>query len=105
MRRTPRHLLWTSPFLTLQPEQVEFGGVAVGGRSAPQIVRLRNEGQHPLDLEVAGLGDDSFVVETGDAKLNLQPGEAGQFSVVFAPARPAPRARRSASGCAERRSR
>ncbi|GIV60327.1 MAG: hypothetical protein KatS3mg043_1416 [Rhodothermaceae bacterium] len=73
--------------LTLSPEALDFGEVAVGD-SVRQELTLANEGGASLTVfEVTLTGDDAGAFTVGSVPATLSPGESFPVEVVFAPGR------------------
>lgn len=73
-----------TPAITADPTAVEFGEIALGTRSAPQAVELRNPGTSPLVI-TAITTDGPFARASIALPLTLAPGDARSINVVFAP--------------------
>jgi hypothetical protein len=71
--------------LTVSPQSVSFGNVAVGG-SGSQTVSLLNTGNGPVNVSQATMAGNGFGMSGLAVPMTLGPGQSTAFTVSFAPA-------------------
>jgi hypothetical protein len=74
------------PDITVTPLSLDFGGVAVGGTSAPKVVTVKNDGTGDLVIRSVSLTGTAFLKSSdGCSNKTLTTGQSCTVSVNFKP--------------------
>lgn len=74
------------PNLSVNPPSVDFGPVAVGMKSAPRTVTVRNGGTGPVEIMSISAVDPAFTVDATASTMVLPANGSTTFSVLYTPA-------------------
>jgi hypothetical protein len=72
-------------YLCTLPRAVEFGSIAPGATSAPQVLTLANDGNASITLQAVSLSSSGFAASGCAAGTVLGPGQACDLSLTFTP--------------------
>ncbi len=74
----------TGPYGVVHPTALNFGQIAVGQTSSPQLVSLKNTGDSQLTISNFSISED-FAISTNDCEKGVKPGTHCNVYVTFTP--------------------
>jgi hypothetical protein len=78
----------TSPVVEVDPTFIDFGTTALGVRTDPQVVTVRNVGDAPLGLRSISVDASQFEITATAPTTFLPPETETEFAVAFLPGTP-----------------
>ncbi len=78
----------TTPLLSVQPAETDFGVFEVGNESGPQLFAIRNVGPGELVVQAPTVGDDgnfSLIFDEANYPATLSGSETVEFNAIFHP--------------------